>query len=142
MKTYMAKEKDIKRHWYVVDAKDRILGRMATRVAIVLRGKNKPEYTPHVDCGDEVIIINAEKIKTTGRKLTQKQYKRYSGYPNGLYVKTLETMLKQKPANVVRLAIKNMLPKNRLGRKMLKKLKVYKGENHPHIAQNPKELKI
>ena len=142
MKTYMAKEKDIKRKWYVVDAQGKILGRLATRIAIILRGKHKPEFTPHVDCGDEVIVINAEKIRTTGKKLQQKEYKTYSGYPSGLKTKTLETMLKLKPADVLRLAVKRMLPQSPLGRKTFKKLRVYAGEKHPHTAQTPEELKL
>ncbi|UCH12234.1 MAG: 50S ribosomal protein L13 [Candidatus Omnitrophota bacterium] len=142
MKTYMAKEKDIKRKWYIVDAKDKILGRLATRIAIVLRGKHKAEYTPHIDCGDEVIVINADKIRTTGRKLKQKEYQAYSGYPGGRKTKKLETVLEHKPAQVLRLAIKRMLPGTPLARKMLKKLRVYSGENHPHAAQNPQELKL
>ncbi len=142
MKTYMAKEKDIKRKCYLVDAQDKILGRLATRIAIILRGKHKPEFTPHVDCGDNVIAINASKIRTTGKKLKQKEYKAYSGYPSGLKIKTLETMLREKPADVLRLAVKRMLPKSPLGRRTFKKLKVYPGEKHPHAAQNPEELKL
>ena len=138
----MAKEKDIKRKWYIVDAQGKILGRLATRIAIILRGKHKPEFTPHVDCGDEVIVINAEKIRTTGKKLKQKEYKTYSGYPSGLKTKTLETMLKLKPADVLRLAVKRMLPQSPLGRKTFKKLRVYAGEKHPHTAQTPEELKL
>ena len=147
----MAKEKDIKRKWYIVDAQGKILGRLATRIAIILRGKHKPEFTPHVDCGDEVIVINAEKRNppshlimdiTTGKKLKQKEYKTYSGYPSGLKTKTLETMLKLKPADVLRLAVKRMLPQSPLGRKTFKKLRVYAGEKHPHTAQTPEELKL
>ena len=138
----MAKEKDIKRKWYIVDAKDKVLGRLASRIAIVLRGKHKAEYTPHIDCGDEVIVINADKIRTTGRKLKQKEYQAYSGYPGGRKTKKLETVLEHKPAQALRLAVKRMLPGTSLGRKMLKKLRVYPGGKHPHLAQNPQELKL
>jgi len=142
MKTYMAKKEDVKRESYLVDAQGKILGRLASRIAMILRGKHKPEYTPHVDCGDEVIIINAEKIRTTGKKLKTKEYQRYSGYPSGRRTKTLETMLKTEPTSVLRLAIKGMLPKGPLGTKMLKKLKVYAGTQHPHASAKPQELKI
>ena len=142
MKTYMAKEKDINRKWYIVDATDKILGRLASRIAIILRGKHKAEYTPHIDCGDEVIVINADKIRTTGNKLKEKEYKHYSGYPSGLKTKPLKVMLTQKPAQVLRLAVKRMLPDTPLGRRMFKKLKVYPGGSHPHTAQNPQELKV
>ena len=142
MKTYVAKESDIKRKCYLVDAKDRILGRLATRIAIVLMGKNKPEFTSHVDCGDNVVVINAEKLKFTGRKVEQKEYDRYSGYPGGRKVKTLKTMLEDKPSDVLYLAVKNMLPKNKLGRKMLKKLRVCVGEKHPFAAQKPEVLNL
>lgn len=141
-KTYVAKEKDIKRKWYIVDANDKILGRLATRIAIVLRGKHKAEYTPHIDCGDEVIVINADKIRTTGKKFKQKEYQAYSGYPGGRKTKKLETVLEHKPTQVLRLAVKRMLPGTPLARKMLKKLRVYSGESHPHAAQNPQELKL
>lgn len=141
MQTYMAKEKDIKRKWYIIDAKDKILGRLATRIAIILRGKHKVEYTPHVDCGDEVIVINAGKIRVTGKKLKQKIYQRFTGYPGGRRTKVLETMLETKPQDVLRLAVKRMLPNSPLGRKMFKKLKVYPTESHPHKSQNPEEIK-
>lgn len=142
MKTYIAKEKDIQRIWYVVDAKDRILGRLASKVASILRGKDKAIFSPHQDVGDAVIVVNASKIKTTGRKTTQKVYKRYSAYPGGLKLETLETMLKKKPEYVIRHAVKGMLPKNKLGDKLLKKLRVYPGEAHPHTAQKPKVLAV
>lgn len=142
MGTYIAKEKDIKKAWYVVDAKDQILGRLATRVASILIGKDKVIYAPHQDTGDEVIVVNASKVKTTGKKLAQKTYKRYSAYPGGLNVETLETMLKKRPEYVITHAVKGMLPKNKLGAKLLKKLRVYAGEAHPHQAQAPKPLKI
>ncbi len=140
-KTYVAKNKDIKRQWYLVDAKDRILGRLATKVAVLLRGKHKPIFTPHLDTGDGVIVINAAKIKVTGRKLKQKVYRRYSGYPGGLREVTLETMLARKPETVIRLAVKRMLPGGPLGRDIIKKLKVYADDKHPHVAQNPTLIK-
>jgi large subunit ribosomal protein L13 len=136
-KTYVAKKEDIKRQWYLVDAKDRVLGRLATKVAVLLRGKHKPIFTPHIDTGDGVIVINAAKIKVTGRKLKQKVYRRFSGYPGGLREVTLETMLARKPETVIRLAVKRMLPGGPLGRDIIKKLKVYADDKHPHVAQNP-----
>ncbi len=142
MKTYIAKEKDIQKVWYVVDAKDKILGRLAAKVASVLRGKNKVIYSPHQDTGDEVIVINAKHVRTTGKKLAQKVYSRYSAYPGGLNQETLETVLKKKPEYVLIHAVKGMLPKNKLGAKLLKKLRVYPDEAHPHKAQNPKVLII
>lgn len=142
MKTYIATDKDIKKAWYVVDAKDKILGRLAAKVASVLMGKNKVIYSPHQDTGDEVIVINASKIKTTGKKLEQKTYKSYSAYPGGLKEEILESVLKRKPDYVIRHAVKGMLPKNKMGDKLLKKLKVYADDKHPHQAQMPKELKI
>lgn len=142
MKTYIAKEKDIQRIWYLVDAKDKILGRLASKVASILRGKDKVIYSPHQDTGDEVIVINARKIRTTGKKLTQKVYKRYSAYPGGLNEETLATVLKKRPEYVIMHAVKGMLPKNKLGEKLLKKLRVYPDEAHPHKAQNPKTLTI
>ena len=142
MKTYIAKEKDIKKAWYVVDAKDKILGRLASKVASVLRGKDKVIYSPHQDTGDEVIVINARYVKTTGKKVAQKVYSRYSAYPGGLNQETLETVLKKKPEYVVTHAVKGMLPKNKLGAKLLKKLRVYAEAAHPHTAQAPKTLTI
>jgi len=141
-KTYVAKKEDIKRQWFLVDAKDKILGRMATKIAVVLRGKHKVIFTPHVDTGDGVIVINAAKVKVTGRKLKQKVYRRYSGYPGGLREVTLETMLKNRPATVVRLAIIRMLPQGPLGRDIIKKLKVYADDKHKHQGQNPIPLEI
>jgi large subunit ribosomal protein L13 len=141
-RTYVAKKEDIKRQWFLVDAKDRILGRLATKIAAILRGKHKPIFTPHLDTGDGVVVINASKVKVTGRKLVQKVYRRYSGYPGGLREVTLATMLVKKPEAVIRLAVKRMLPSGPLGRQLFKKLKVYAGENHPHQAQGPKSLKI
>lgn len=142
MKTYMAKPNEIKREWYLVDAKGKTLGRLASEIARILRGKHKPIYTPHVDCGDYVVVINAEKIKVTGKKLTDKIYYRHSGYMGGLKEIPLQRMLAEHPERVIELAVKRMLPKNRLGRKMFKKLKVYAGENHPHQAQKPRKLEI
>jgi large subunit ribosomal protein L13 len=142
VKTISAKEQDMQREWYVVDAQGQTLGRLATRVATILRGKHKPIYTPHVDCGDYVIIVNAEKIHTTGQKLTQKKYYRHSGYPGGLKEVTLRDQLQKFPNRVLESAIRGMLPKNRLGRRMFKKLKVYAGPNHPHQAQQPKPLDL
>lgn len=142
MKTYIVKEKDIQKAWHIVDAKDKVLGRLAAKVASVLMGKNKVIYSPHQDTGDEVIVINARLVKTTGNKMSDKVYKSYSAYPGGLNLTTLETMMKKKPEYVIRHAVKGMLPKNKLGEKLIKKLRVYASDTHPHIAQAPKELKI
>jgi len=142
MATFMAKNDEVKKKWYVVDADGKILGRLATKIASVLRGKHKPEFTPHVDVGDSVVVINAGKIKVTGKKAEQKLYKRYSGYPGGLKEMNLEAMLQKKPTEVVKLAVWGMIPKGRLGRKIFKKLKVYSGSEHPHDAQKCKELSI
>jgi large subunit ribosomal protein L13 len=140
--TVSAREQDVQRDWYVVDAQGETLGRLATRVATVLRGKHKAIFTPHVDCGDYVIIVNAEKVHTTGQKLNQKKYYRHSGYPGGLKEVTLKDQLQKFPDRVLESAIRGMLPKNRLGRRMFKKLKVYAGPNHPHDAQQPKQLEL
>ncbi len=142
MKTYTAKAQDVERKWYVVDAQGKTLGRLATQIATILRGKHKPIYTPHVDCGDFVIVINAEKVVVTGQKLDQKKYYRHSGYPGGLREVTLRDQLKKFPERVIEAAVKGMLPKNKLGRKMYKKLKVYAGPNHPHAAQQPEPLEL
>ena len=142
MTTYIAKEKDIQKIWYLVDAKDRILGRLASKIAAILIGKGKVIYSPHQDVGDEVIVINARKIKTTGNKLQDKIYNRYTAYPGGLNQENMATKMKKDPAYVIRHAVKGMLPKNKLGAKLLKKLRVYADENHPHKAQNPKPLAI
>ena len=141
-KTYIAKKEDIKRIWYLVDAKDKILGRLATKIAVILRGKHKVIFTPHLDTGDGVIVINASKIKVTGRKLKQKIYRRYSGYPGGLREVPLETLLMKKPETVIQLAVRRMLPGGTLGRNMMKKLKVYADDKHPHYAQNPVVLEV
>ena len=141
-KTYIAKQKEIEHRYYVVDAKDKILGRLATRVAIWLSGKHKVNYTPHIDCGDSVIVINAGQVRVTGNKLNDKVYRRYSGYAGGQKSVDLQTMLKKRPTEVLRLAISRMLPNTSLGRKMLKKLKIYADSVHPHKAQNPINLEI
>lgn len=137
MKTYVAKPEDFNRDWYVVDASDQVLGRLATQIAMRLRGKHKPIFTPHVDTGDFVIVINADKVKLTGRKTDQKMYWRHSGYPGGIKGVSARRMLENKPEELIRQAVRGMLPKNRLGRKLLKKLKVYTGTEHPHQAQQP-----
>ena len=139
-KTYVTKREDVEREWYVVDASGQTLGRLATRVARVLRGKHKPVYSPSVDTGDYVVVVNAERIHVTGRKLDQKIYYRHSGYPGGLKEITLRNLLQKHPTRVIEHAVRGMLPKNRLGRRMFKKLKVYAGPDHPHAAQQPKPL--
>ena len=140
--TPMLKKEEVKRNWYVIDAKGKVLGRLASLIAQRLRGKHRPDFTPHVDAGDCLVVINAEKIVLTGKKVDQKVYWRHSGYMGGLKLTPAKKMLATKPEEVLRLAVKRMLPKNRLGRKMLKKLKIYRGPNHPHGAQNPKPLEI
>jgi len=141
-KTYVTKNEDVQRSWYVVDARGQTLGRLATQVAYMLRGKHKPIYSPSVDVGDYVIVVNADKIHVTGRKLDQKIYYRYSGYPGGLKQITLRNLLQKHPTRVIEHAVRGMLPKNRLGRRMLKKLKVYAGPDHPHEAQQPERLDL
>ncbi|MGA3279769.1 MAG: 50S ribosomal protein L13 [Smithella sp.] len=142
MKTYMAKAETIDRKWYVADASGKVLGRLASEIALRLRGKHKASYTPHVDTGDFIIVVNAEKILLTGKKLTDKVYYSYSGYPGGLRETTAGKMLAEKPENLIRIAVQGMLPKTNLGRKMLKKLKVYSGNAHIHEAQCPEILSI
>ncbi len=142
VKTYAVKAGDIERRWYVVDAQGKTLGRLATRIAGILRGKHKPTFSPHLDTGDFVIIVNAEKIQVTGNKLNTKRYYRYSGYLGGLKSIVLSDQLEQHPERVLVHAIRGMLPKNRLGRAMIKKLKVYAGPNHPHAAQKPEPLEL
>ena len=142
MKTYVTKPTDVERKWYVVDAEGQTLGRVASKVAAILRGKHKPIYSPSVDAGDFVIIINAEKVVVTGRRMDQKEYHRHSGYPGGLTTVSLRTQMQQKPERVLELAVRGMLPKNALGRKMYSKLKVYAGGEHPHQAQQPKPLEL
>jgi large subunit ribosomal protein L13 len=136
-KTYVTKQEDVQREWYVVDASGQTLGRLASQVARILRGKHKPIYSPSVDTGDYVIVVNAEKVHVTGRKLDQKIYYRHSGYPGGLKEITLRNLLRKHPTRVIEHAVRGMLPKNRLGRRMFKKLKVYAGPDHPHAAQRP-----
>ncbi|HSJ93335.1 MAG TPA: 50S ribosomal protein L13 [Gaiellaceae bacterium] len=140
MKTWNAKAEDVEREWFVVDAEGQTLGRLATRIADTLRGKRKPTYTPHVDTGDFVVVVNAEKIRVTGNKLDQKRYYRHSGYPGGLRSRTLREQLDRQPAEVIRKAVKGMLPRNRLANRQITKLRVYAGPDHPHEAQNPKPL--
>jgi large subunit ribosomal protein L13 len=142
MKTYVATPQDRERNWVLVDAKGKTLGRLATQIADALRGKRKPTYTPHVDVGDFVVVVNAEQIAVTGDKLHAKMYYRHSGYPGGLKKRTLNDMLERRPEEVIRLAVKGMLPRNRLARKQLTKLKVYAGPDHPHAAQQPVPLEI
>jgi large subunit ribosomal protein L13 len=142
MKTFSAKPSDIVQNWYVVDAKGKVLGRLATTIAMILRGKNKPIFTPHMDTGDFVIVVNAEKVKLTGNKLTDKKYYWHTGYPGGIKEITAEKLLKEKPERVLIKAVRGMLPKNSLGRQLIKKLKIYAGPEHPHSAQNPKMLNV
>jgi len=142
VRTFTQKQKEIARNWYVVDAEGETLGRLASRIAPILKGKHKPVYTPHMDCGDYVIIVNAEKVRVTGRKMDQKLYYRHSGYPGGLRSISLRDQLAKHPERVLQAAIRGMLPKNKLGRRMLKKLKVYAGDSHPHQAQQPRPLEL
>jgi large subunit ribosomal protein L13 len=141
-KTYVTKKENVQREWYVVDAAGQTLGRLAAQVARMLRGKHKPTYSPSIDTGDYVIVVNAEKIHVTGRKLDQKIYYRYTGYPGGLREVTLRNLLQKHPTRVIEHAVRGMLPKNRLGRRMFKKLKVYAGPEHPHEAQQPESLEL
>jgi len=140
MKTYIPKLAEIERKWHLVDAEGKILGRLASRIAQILSGKDKPIYTPHLDVGDFVVVINAEKVKVTGGKEEKKIYYRHSGYPGGLKERTYEELLSKKPQDIIRKAVRGMLPKNKLGRQMFKKLKVYAGSEHPHQAQRPEKL--
>ena len=142
MKTFSPTPKDINREWFVVDAQDQVLGRLASQIAHRLRGKHKPEFAPHMDNGDFIVVVNCEKIKVTGKKLTDKKYYRHSGWVGGLKTTQLGDMLADKPARVLWAAVRGMLPKNRLGRAMLKKLKIYAGSEHPHTAQNPQPLTL
>lgn len=141
-KTYLPSPETLERQWYVVDATDQRLGRLASEIATVLRGKNKPQYTPHLDTGDFVIVVNAEKVKVTGKKRTQKQYFRTSGRPGGMKTETFAQLQTRLPERIIEHAVKGMLPKNSLGRSLFTKLKVYRGSDHPHTAQQPQELKI
>ena len=142
MKTFSAKPETVKRDWFVVDAEGKTLGRLATEVASRLRGKHKPEYTPHVDTGDYIVVVNAEKVRVTGRKSTDKMYHRHTGYIGGLKSVSFEKLMDHKPEMAIELAVKGMLPKNSLGRAMYGKLKVYAGSEHPHAAQQPQQLEI
>ena len=142
MKTYVATPANRERNWLVVDATGQTLGRLATRIADTLRGKTKPEFTPHCDVGDFVIVVNAERISVTGKKLEEKRYYRHSGYPGGLRSRTLAEMLERRPEEVIRTAVKGMLPRTRLGRAQLRKLKVYAGPDHPHAAQKPEPMEV
>ncbi len=142
MKTFSAKPQNVERGWYLLDAENKTLGRIATEIARRLKGKHKAEYTPHVDTGDFIVVINAEKVTVTGRKSTRKVYYRHSGYPGGLKETTFEKLIQKKPESVIELAVKGMLPKNPLGRAMFKKLKVYAGTEHPHVAQQPIPLEV
>lgn len=142
MRTYQQKPSEVQRRWFVVDAQGKVLGRLASRVAAILRGKHKPTFTPHVDGGDFVVVVNAEKVKLTGRKLQEKVYYWHTGYPGGIKSATAAQMLERKPEWVVQKAVQRMLPKNPLGRRMLKKLKVYRGPGHPHAAQRPEPLDL
>lgn len=141
-KTYVAKPSTVEAKWYLVDADGKTLGRLATRIARILMGKHKPEYTPHIDVGDFVVVVNAEKIHVTGRKLEQKSYQRYSGYPGGLKVIPMAAMLERHPERVIREAVRRMLPKTKLGRQMLSKLKIYASAEHPHEAQMPEPIDL
>ena len=142
MPTFSAKPAEVKREWYVVDAGDKVLGRLATGIASRLRGKHKPEYTPHVDTGDHIVVVNADRVKVTGRKASDKMYYRHSGYPGGLRSMSFEKLQERAPGRVVELAVKGMLPRGPLGRAMFRKLHVYTGAVHPHIAQQPKTLDL
>ena len=142
MSTYTAKPHTVERDWFVVDADGKALGRLASNIATRLRGKHKPEYTPHVDTGDFVVVINAEKVKLTGRKMDKKIYYRHSGYMGGLKETNARELMEKRPEDIIRMAVKGMLPKNRLGRQIFKKLKVYAGDAHPHEAQNPTVLEL
>ncbi|HWH09583.1 MAG TPA: 50S ribosomal protein L13 [Solirubrobacteraceae bacterium] len=142
MRTYVAKPSDRERNWYVVDANGLTLGRLSTQIADTLRGKRKPAYTPHIDTGDFVVVVNAEKVAVTGNKRSDKLYHRHSGYPGGLRTRTFQDMIDRRPEEIIRLAVKGMMPRNRLARKQLTKLKVYAGPAHPHVAQKPQPLEI
>lgn len=142
MKTYSVKPGEVERNWWVVDAEGKTLGRLASQIATILRGKHKPIYTPHVDCGDFVIVVNADKVELTGNKLDTKIYYRHSQYPGGLYTRTAREFREKAPDRMIEKAVKGMLPKNRLARKQIRKLKVYAGPTHPHQAQQPKPLEL
>lgn len=141
-KTISANKETVNKEWFLIDAENEILGRLASKTAFILRGKHKPDYTPHVDCGDNVIIINAEKIRLTGNKMTDKEYVRHSGYPGGQRKRTPEELMKKDPTKIIEAAVKGMLPKNRLGSDLFRNLKVYVGKDHKHEGQNPKPIKL
>jgi len=142
MKSYMARPREVERNWYLIDAEGQTLGRLATEIARLLRGKNKPRYTPHVDTGDFVVVVNAEKVVVTGRKAEQKVYYRHTGYPGGLKETSYEVMLERKPTEILRRAVRGMMPRTRLGRRQLRKLKIYAGPEHPHEAQSPEPYEV
>jgi large subunit ribosomal protein L13 len=142
MKTFSAKAHEVKRDWFLVDGTDKVLGRVAAQVALRLRGKHKPEFTPHVDTGDFIVVVNVEKLRVTGAKANDKRYYRHSTYPGGIYETNFNKLIQRHPDRVLKLAVKGMLPKGRLGYAMIKKLKIYAGPNHPHAAQQPKTLDI
>ena len=142
MKTYFPKMKDVQKNWYIVDAEGKILGRLASQIAAMLRGKHKPTYSPYMDMGDNIIVVNAEKVRLTGNKFDQKKYYRHSGYPGGIKSTDFSVMIKNKPERVMTIAVKGMLPHNRLGRAILKHLKVYRGTDHPHESQQPEKLEL
>src|SRR5262249_18461824 len=142
MSTYMPKPGEVKAEWHIVDATNQVLGRLAAKVAVILQGKHKPTYTPHVDTGDFVIILNADKVKVTGRKAEALEYQTYSKYPSGLHRYSYKEMISRKPEKVIEVTVRRMLPKSRMGRNILGKLKIYRGDKHPHAAQCPKELKL
>ncbi len=142
MKTFVAKEHEIEKKWHLIDAKDKVLGRLASEIAVLLRGKNKPIFTPHMDAGDYVVVVNADKVILTGDKLEKKIYYHHSGYVGGLKKTPAKEMLLKRPTNLIKFAVKGMLPKNSLGRRQLTKLKIYTGQDHPHEAQKPEKLEI
>ena len=142
MKSYMARPQAVERRWLLIDAEGQTLGRLATEIARLLRGKNKPQYTPHVDTGDFVVVVNVEKVVVTGKKAEQKVYRRHTGYPGGLREMSYEVMLARKPTEILRRAVRGMMPKTRLGRQQLRKLKIYAGPEHPHEAQNPQPYEV
>jgi large subunit ribosomal protein L13 len=142
VKSYMARPLEVERKWYVIDAEGRTLGRLASEIAKVLRGKNKPQYTPHVDVGDFVVVVNADRVVVTGKKAEQKVYRRHSGYPGGLKTRSYEQMMERRPEEILRKAVYGMMPKNRLARQQMRKLKIYAGPEHPHAAQNPQQYEV
>jgi large subunit ribosomal protein L13 len=142
VKSYMARPLEVEREWYVIDAAGKTLGRLASEIARILRGKNKPQYTPHVDVGDFVVVVNADGVVVTGKKAEQKVYRRHSGYPGGLKTTSYEQMMKRRPEEILRMAVYGMMPKTRLARQQMRKLKIYAGPEHPHAAQNPQRIEV